>query len=461
MSQPTVVILGGGVAGMGAAYALARGGRAVTLLESGPEVGGLAASFHRDGHSFPLGYHHILHRDRHLLFFLDRLGALPRVRWRRIRMLFNTGEDSYDLSRPRDFWRFPMGILDKVRFAVMMARAFRKEKWDDWTGRSAQELVDAWAAPGVRRALFEPLTRIKFDLPCSEVSGAWLGARLHHREGSAPLGCIPGANWTEVLCQGLAEHLRRLGVRLVLATRATGFRTSGARIVEARTETGESIGADTFVSTIPTETLTSLLPEEDSPAIREVRYTALTSMICAAPKLRHADFYWMNLVSRERAASGLFLLDSLNPTLGRPGESYVNFVSHTRSRAMPFFAQSSVDELCARYLADFQAVFGEALQPRWMEVTRLPMYSPVFVRGYRNPDVRSGHFRNLYFAGNYRTFPSVASTGTALHSGLLAANAILEGGPSHENVALAADRFRPRLLRSELLDGRHEGDGPS
>jgi hypothetical protein len=309
----------------------------------------------------------------------------------------------------------------------------------------------------VRQALFEPLTHIKFGLPCSEVSGAWLGARLHHREGSAPLGYIPGTNWTEVLCQGLAGQLTRLGVRLVTASRITGLRVSGRCLVEVRTEAGEGIGGDAFISAIPTEILGSLLPEEDSPAIREVRYTALTSMICAVPKLRHADFYWMNLLSPKRAASGIFLLDSLNPTLGTTGESYVNFVTHTRSQTMPFFAQSSADGLCASYLADFKAVFGQALQPRWNQVTRLPMYSPVFVRGYRNPSVRSARFRNLYFAGNYCTFPSVASTGTALYSGLLAANAILEGGPSYENVALAADCFRPHLLLSGLL-GRRAGD---
>jgi protoporphyrinogen oxidase len=448
MSKSTVVILGAGVAGMGAAYALARNGRAVTVVESEPEVGGMAASVHRDERSFPLGYHHILHRDRHLLFFLDRIGALSSVRWRRIRMLFNTGRRSYDLSRLGDFWRFPMGWRDKARFALMMARAFRKREWTDWAGRSAQELVDTWATPGVRQAMFEPLTHIKFGLPCAEVSGAWLGARLHHREGSAPLGYIPGTNWTEVLCQGLADHLVRLGVRLITATRVTGFRVNAQRIVEVQTEAGEAIGADRFISTIPTESLTSLLPEENSPAIREIKYTALTSVICAVPKLRNPDFYWMNLISLERTASGLFLLDSLNPTLGLPGESYVNFVTHTRSRTMPFFAQSSADELRARYLADYHEVFGEAIEPRWLQVNRLPMYSPVFIRDYRNPDVRSARFRNLYFAGNYCTFPSVASTGTALYSGLLAAGAILEAGPSYENVALAADRFRSVLPRS-------------
>jgi uncharacterized protein with NAD-binding domain and iron-sulfur cluster len=50
----------------------------------------------------------------------------------------------------------------------------------------------------------------------------------------------------------------------------------------------------------------------------------------------------------------------------------------------------------------------------------------VFGREYRNPPVRSETWRNVYFAGNYRTFPSVASTGTALASGLEAARAVLE-----------------------------------
>ncbi|MGC9982249.1 MAG: FAD-dependent oxidoreductase [Polyangia bacterium] len=447
MSKESIVILGGGMAGMAAAYALARNGRSVTVVEAGPQLGGLAGSFHRDGHSFPLGYHHILYRDRHLLFFLDVIGALESVLWRRVRMLFCTGGRCYDLACVSDFLRFPMGLADKARFVGLMVRAFRKRNWTDWNGRSAQDLVDGWATAGVRRALFEPLTRIKFGLPCCEVSGAWLGARLHHREGSAPLGYIPGTNWTEVLCAGLAGRLSSLGVRLVTSARVAGFRTGGGVVSEVQTEAGDWIGGDVFVSTIPTEILIALLPEEDSPGIREVEYTALSSVICAAPKRRLPDFYWMNLLSPDRTASGLFMLDSLNPTIGERGESYVNFVTHTRSRTMPFFSQLPEDELCALTLADFREVFGEDLSPRWTQVNRLPMYSPVFLRDYRNPGLHSTRFRNLYFAGNFCTFPSVASTGTALHSGLEAARLLLNGGARQDDIAEAAQRFRPPPMR--------------
>ena len=81
-----------------------------------------------------------------------------------------------------------MSLADKARFVRLMATAFAKRDWSDWQDRSAAELIDECAGPGVREALFERLTRLKFELPCAQVSGAWLGARLHFREGSAPLG---------------------------------------------------------------------------------------------------------------------------------------------------------------------------------------------------------------------------------------------------------------------------------
>ena len=67
------------------------------------------------------------------------------------------------------------------------------------------------------------------------------------------------------------------------------------------------------------------------------------------------------------------------------------------------------------------------------------MYSPVLVKDFENPPIRSSTWSNLYFAGNYRTFPSTVTTGTALHSGLEAADAILsEHGLQSEMLADAA-----------------------
>jgi protoporphyrinogen oxidase len=425
VATPSVVVLGGGLSGVAAAYTLARAGVSdITVIERGATLGGLAGSFEREGHFYPLGYHHILHRDRTLLYFLDLIGALPAVRWRRVRMLFHLGGRAYDLGSPGGFLAFPMSLRDKAGFVRLMLKAFNKRDWSDWQDRSAADLVDTYAGAGTRNALFERLTRLKFELPCAEVSGAWLGARLHFREGSAPLGYIPDANWTKVLCDGVTRLLAEQGVKVRLNTAVSRLVTGGGRVREAELSTGERIGGDVFVSSVPTEVYLRLLAGDRTPELERIRYSALISVVCATRQQVDDRAYWINLASLDRTACGIFLLSSLNPSIGRPGDRCVNFVTHLLGRDRPLF-HASDEELLSRYRDDFRAVFGFDLEPFWTHVARVPMYSPVFGRSFRNPPIRSASWENVYFAGNYRTFPSIVSTGTALGSGLETGRAVL------------------------------------
>src|SRR5215208_2789323 len=444
-SHPTV-ILGGGLSGAATAYALARAGLTdITVIERGPALGGLAGSFEREGHFYPLGYHHILDRDRTLLYFLDRIGALPDVRWRRVRMLFHLGGRAYNLGSPAGFLAFPMSLRDKAGFVRLMLKTFSQRDWSDWQDRSAAELVDAYAGPGTREALFERLTRLKFELPCDEVSGAWLGARLHFREGSAPFGYIAHANWTKVLCDGVTELLEHSGVQVRLGARVARLHTCDNRVTEAELESGERVKGDLFISTVPTEIYLRLLPGDTTPHLASIRYSALISVICATRQTVRPEAYWNNLASLDHTAGGIFLLNALNPTIGRPGDTCVNFVTHLRGRDRPLFTIPD-KELMARYSEDFRNVFGEELQPFWTHIARVPMYSPVFDRGFRNPPMNSASWGNVYFAGNYRTFPSIVSTGTALGSGVAAASALLQSNGKATELPDAVARFRLRSM---------------
>jgi protoporphyrinogen oxidase len=457
VGTPAVVILGGGLSGVAAAYTLARAGlRNVTVVERGDSLGGLAGSFEQDGHFYPLGYHHILHRDRALLYFLALTGALPQVVWRRIRMLFHLNGQAYDLGSPGGFLRFPMGLGDKARFVRLMLMAFGKREWSDWQDRSAAELIDLHGSAGVRATLFERLTQLKFELPCDEVSGAWLGARLHFREGSAPLGYIAGGNWTKILCDGLTTLLQESGVRTRLRTRVTRLHTSGSRVTEAELNTGERIPADLFVSTVPTEVYLGLVPEDSTPQIGDIRYTALISVIAATRQRVHPEAYWNNLASLDRTAGAIFILSALNPSIGRPGDTCVNFVTHLRGRHRELFGAPD-GELLARYAEDFRAIFGLELKPYWTHIARVPMYSPIFHRGFRNPPMSSSSWKNVYFAGNYRTFPSIVSTGTALGSGVATGSALLQGWGHSSDLPAAIEGFRLRSM--PMSDGLKEQRG--
>jgi hypothetical protein len=115
------------------------------------------------------------------------------------------------------------------------------------------------------------------------------------------------------------------------------------------------------------------------------------------------------------------------------------------------------DELRKCYDADFSRVFGRPLAPAWTHLTRVGMYAPIFDRGYRNPPVRSSTFANLYSAGNYRTHPSIASTGTALGSGLEAGRAILRAHGRETDLAELASSFRLRSMPVErAVDARRD-----
>ena len=203
MKNPSAVVLGGGLSGVATAYTLARGGcDDVTVVERGSTLGGLAGSFERDGHFYPLGYHHILHRDRTLLFFLDLIGALPDVRWRRIRMLFHAQRPFLRPGRPGGFLASRCALADKLRFLRMMPRAFRNRDWSPWLDRSAAELIDAWAGPGVRQALFERLCELKFELPVRSRSAGpgsepdCIFARARPRSGTSPTRTGPRCSAT-------------------------------------------------------------------------------------------------------------------------------------------------------------------------------------------------------------------------------------------------------------------------
>ena len=427
---------------MGAAYTLLEAGfQDVVIVERDEVLGGLAGTFEQDGHEYPLAYHHILERDSTLHFFLDQIGELERVRWTRIKMFFESGDELYDFTNPIDFLRFPMSLLDKARFTRLMLRCFYQRDWDAWYNRSAQELLDSWAGPGVRQALFEPLCRIKFDLSCAQTSAAWLGARLHAREGSSPLGFIPGTNWTHVLCTGLGQLLEKKGARTRLRSSAVRLQTEEDRVVGVELEGGETLVADDVVVTLPMEKYLPMIPEETTPVLQSIRYTAIISVIMATRQKVTPDFYWINLTSLKHNANGIFRLEHLNPSIGVPGDSYLNFITHLSSRAHPMLRLTD-EELIASYRKDFEDIFGFPLESHWTQISRLPLYSPVFGRDYTNPPVRSSSWRNVFFAGNQRSFPSVVSTGTALATGIEAGEVILKDAGITAQTATLAREFR-------------------
>ena len=74
-SEPRIVVVGGGLAGLSAALACADGGARVTLLEARPRLGGATFSFRREGLWVDNGQHVFLRCCTAYRGFLGRIGA--------------------------------------------------------------------------------------------------------------------------------------------------------------------------------------------------------------------------------------------------------------------------------------------------------------------------------------------------------------------------------------------------
>ena len=160
-----------------------------------------------------------------------------------------------------------------------------------------------------------------------------------------------------------------------------------------------------------------------SPSLASTDYTAVISAIFSVKDAFEGDLYWINLADGKYHWSGLFLLKALNSGLGAADESLLNFVMHLPTSRHTGFAigEEGLIKMCR---SDFRHLFGRELRYSWYRISRMPFYSPVFVTSYQRPPIRSVSWENVFFAGNYRSFPSIASTGTAMRSGVDAAQSL-------------------------------------
>jgi protoporphyrinogen oxidase len=428
-----VIVVGGGLAGMASAAELARLGHRVTVFEASGELGGVARSFQMHGARYPVAYHHILASDATLLRYLRQLGLGHHVRWSRPGVALRRQGRSYDLSRPADLLRFPMGPLAKAQLLRLALLAGRGRA----PGRDGLAAIDAgtWlrgAAPadGVRD-LFDQLVRARFGVPLDGVSAAYLQQRLAAGEGGRPLGYLPGRFWTEALIDGLRARLLAVGVGLELSRPVEGFAEDRGRICAVHLADGDEVPADAVVAAVTPDVVRRLLPHHEGAWLDGVDTVGVVSCVMETEPVSAPAHYWTTCLDPGLPFAAVFRWELSNPQLASPGRSLLNFSRYAPTADLLGLRPGDQRAIMDALVRGFCECFDVPLRPRWSHVTIIPRYTPVYAPGFRVAPVRSAQISNLFFAGNFRTFPAVATTGSALQSGEDAAHACHElGGAS-------------------------------
>ncbi|HTP11162.1 MAG TPA: FAD-dependent oxidoreductase, partial [Anaerolineae bacterium] len=123
-SQRHIVVIGGGLAGLTAAYDLARAGQRVTLIDNAPALGGLASSLTLNGETVENFYHFICRSDRHLVDLVNEIGLRDQLHWRHTQTSFYHDGRLYGFGTPIDLLRFSaVPFTQRMRFGLHILRS--------------------------------------------------------------------------------------------------------------------------------------------------------------------------------------------------------------------------------------------------------------------------------------------------------------------------------------------------
>ncbi len=300
-TDPEVLILGAGLAGLSAAFALARKGISVAVVERNPEVGGLARTMRLGPQlAFDLGGHRFFTADQGLQ---DEVTALLDGEWVRVqrRSRIHLGKRFFDYPLRPHQAMFSFGPTMSVRIATdylwghlhAMVRPGNEETFEDWAlARFGRTLY---------RIFFKPYTEKVWGIPARELSAHWSRERidllnLTHALARAVFPSRRGQPRTYAsdflyprdgigrIAQRLAHEVIRAGGEVLCGLAVTGLVHSGGRIVsvEASTPQGEkrTWEARRVVSTIPLrQWVDGLVPGADATVRRAAEQLSYRHMI--------------------------------------------------------------------------------------------------------------------------------------------------------------------------------------
>jgi protoporphyrinogen oxidase len=307
------VIVGGGPAGLTAAYTLAKHGQPVVVLEADPEyVGGISRTVKYNGFHFDIGGHRFFSKSREVEdLWTEIAGDLMLERPRSSRIFYRGQFYSYPLKAFEALSK--LGILESTRcmasFAKAKLRPTRNPKtFEDWVvNQFGHRLFSIF---------FKTYTEKVWGMSCSEISADWAAQRIKGlslwsaaktallpqrkpKDRSQVIKTLidtfryprrgPGMMW-----ERCAARVREMGGGVLLGRKVTGCRFDEQTqrwTVSARNSAGE-------IEQYEGEHVISSMPIRELAAQIEPRLPA--KAIDAANGLRYRDFLTVGLILRDK-----------------------------------------------------------------------------------------------------------------------------------------------------------------
>lgn len=450
-----VVIVGGGIAGLSCAVALADGGLRVTVCERRAVLGGRARSWTDPdtGDAVDIGPHVLFTEYRNMLRLLERLGTRGRVVWQADKLITLVAPGhvfpirKYPLPPPL---HFAPGILRVPIYSVRDAASNLRVTWyamqlgeaeilrlDDLNARAFLERMGV--SPRFIDAFWASVAMWIMNLPLERCSAGAL-MRFYreimghndYRIGFAGVGLselyVPQA--VAAIAAAGGEVRRQAEVR---ALDAAGDRAGGVTLAD-----GNRIEARWCVAAVPPQDLVPLLPgawQARDPALgllAEFEPDPYISTYLWFDRKLTGERYWARLWAPKNLNYDSYDLSNIRPGWsGRPSVIASNIIYSHRAHEL---SDDAIVAATVQELAEFAPDAARA-EVRHARVHRIPMaITCPCPGGERKRPSTVTAVPGLFLAGDWTRTGLPSSMESAVRSGWLAAERIL------------AEAGRPRRL---------------
>ena len=404
-------IVGGGIAGLAAAYRLQRAGHEVRVFEASEDVGGLAATYETRGDRIEAFYHHLSKSEETIVELAEELGLGDAVEWRLGKNAYYVDGTVHPMDTPWEILAYPhLSLYDTFRLGMLtldidvrggVPKFDSYEELQDYEDVPITEFLLDHTTRGVYENFFEPLLDAKFGSRRDDVSAAWLLGRIKFR-GERDLlrgeflGYFEGG--FHRLVDALVAAVGRGNVET--NARVTDLAIEDGAVESLTTETGAGTEThavdDVVVAAMPNvlEDLTGYTCDID------FQGTVCSVLSLSEPVM---DTYWLNIA--DEAPFGALIEHTNFVPPARYGDEHLLYaVSYVQDPEEPIWRMddAAVEETWLMGIEDLFPDFDRE-SVNWVKTARNPRTAPVYERGYLDMvvpyDLGSAVAEGVYYAG--------------------------------------------------------------